>query len=73
MPRPSPGSTVDPWTTAPPRGDARGLGLRGGLLLLTAGLAVSPPVCEDFDRHRIAGEVRERRRRQQERRVRAAG
>jgi hypothetical protein len=57
-------------------GQARngGLGLLGGLaLLLAAGLAVSPPVCEDFDRRRIAAEVRERRRREQERRDRAAG
>ena len=49
-------------------------GLAGGLLLLlAAGLSVSPPVCGDFDRHRVAGEVRERRRREQERRDRAAG
>lgn len=62
--------------TAGVAGGARngGLGLLGGLLLLlTAGLAVSPPVCEDFDRQRIAGEVRERRRREQEQRDRAAG
>jgi hypothetical protein len=62
--------------TAGVAGQARngGLGLLGGLLvLLAAGLAVSPPVCADFDRQRIAGEVRERRRREQERRDRAAG
>jgi hypothetical protein len=40
---------------------------------VVAGLAVSPPVCEDFDRQRIAGEVAERRRREQQRRDRAAG
>jgi len=63
------------FSTVGVAGDARngGLGLAGGLLLLlAAGLAVSPPVCEDFDRRRIAGEVRERRRREQERRDRAA-
>jgi hypothetical protein len=57
-------------------GEARngGLGLLGGLvLLLAAGLAVSPPVCADFDRRRIAAEVRERKRREQERRDRVAG
>ena len=64
------------FSTAGVAGQARngGLGLLGGLLmLLVAGLAVSPPVCEDFDRQRIAGELRERRRREQERRDRAAG
>ena len=64
------------FATAGVAGDARngGWGLLGGLLLLlTAGLAVSPPVCADFDRRRIAAEVRERRRREQERRDRAAG
>ena len=64
------------FATAGVVGEARngGLGLLGGLLLLlTAGLAVSPPVAGDFDRQRIAGEVRERRRREQERRDRAAG
>ena len=64
------------FSTAGVAGEARngGMGLLGGLLLLlTAGLAVSPPVSEDFDRHRIAGEVQERRRREQERRDRAAG
>ena len=50
------------------------LGLVGGLLLLVAaGLAVSPPVAGDFDRTRIADEVRERVRRQQERQSRAPG
>jgi len=49
------------------------LGLLGGLLLLAAaGLAVSPPVCADFDRKRIADEVRERVRRSQERQQRTA-
>ena len=48
-------------------------GVVAGLVLLGgAALAVSPPVCADFDRHRIAGEVRERRRREQERREREA-
>jgi hypothetical protein len=64
------------FSTAGVAGEARngGLGLLGGVLLLgAAGLAVSPPVCADFDRQRIAGEVRERQRRQQERRDRAAG
>ena len=64
------------FATAGVAGQARngGLGLLGGLLLLaTAGLAVSPPVAGDFDRQRIAGEVRERRRREQERRDRAVG
>ena len=64
------------FATAGVAGQARngGLGVVGGLLLLlAAGLAVSPPVCGDFDRQRIAGEVRERRRREQERRDRAAG
>ncbi len=64
------------FSTVGVAGQARngGLGLLGGLLLLAAaGLAVSPPVCADFDRQRIAGEVRERRRRAQERRDRAAG
>ena len=64
------------FSTAGVASEARngGLGVIGGLLLLlAAGLAVSPPVCADFDRHRIAGEVRERRRREQERRDRAAG
>ena len=64
------------FATAGVAGEARNgeLGLLGGLLLLlTAGLAVSPPVAGDFDRRRIAGEVRERRRREQERRDRAAG
>jgi hypothetical protein len=42
--------------------------LAGALLLAAAALAVSPPVCADFDRKRIADEVRERRRREQERR-----
>ena len=46
--------------------------LAGGLLLVCAGLAVSPPVCADFDRKRIADEVRERVRRQQERQRRTA-
>ena len=45
-----------------------GRGLAGGLLLLAiAGLAVSPRVALDFDRRRIAAEVRERHRRQAER------
>ena len=64
------------FATAGLAGQARngGLGLLAGLLLLvTAGLAVSPPVCADFDRSRIAAEVRERRRREQERREGAAG
>ena len=53
------------------QGRNAGLGLAGGLLLLlAAGLAVSPPVCADFDARRIAAEVRERRRREQERRDR---
>ena len=42
--------------------------LAGALLLAAAALAVSPPVCADFDRKRIADEVRERRRREQQRR-----
>ena len=45
--------------------------LAGVLLLVAAGLAVSPPVCADFDRRRIAAEVRERARRSQERQRRA--
>lgn len=50
------------------------LGLLAGLmLLLAAGLAVSPPVCADFDHKRIADEVRERARRTQERQSRASG
>lgn len=45
------------------QGPGSGAGLAAGLvLLLTAGLAVTPPVCTDFDRVRIAAEVRERRR-----------
>lgn len=48
------------------------LGVLGGVLLLVAaGLAVTPPVCADFDRRRIAAEVRERARRTQERQARA--
>lgn len=64
------------FSTAGVAGNARNgaLGVVGGLLLLaTAGLVVSPPVVADFDRQRIAGEVRERRRREQERRDRALG
>ena len=52
-------------------GEARnaGVGLVVGVLLLAvAALAVSPPVAGDFDRKRIADEVRERKRREQERR-----
>jgi hypothetical protein len=70
------GALLTLLSTAGVAGEARngGLGLAGGLvLLLAAGLAVSPPVCADFDRQRIAAEVRERRRREQERRDRAAG
>jgi hypothetical protein len=49
------------------------LGLVAGVLLLVAaGLAVSPPVCADFDRKRIADEVRERARRTQERQSRTS-
>ena len=57
-------------------GQARnaGAGLLVGLLLLAvAGLAVSPPVAGDFDRKRIADEVRERKRREQLRRRSQAG
>ena len=57
-------------------GDARnaGAGLAVGVLMLgTAGLAMSPPVCADFDRWRIAGEARERRRLEQQRRERSPG
>lgn len=51
-----------------------GRGLAAGLLLLlVAGLAVSPPVVADFDRRRIAREVEERHRRQAERRRREQG
>lgn len=49
-----------------------GAGLLAGIgLLVAAALAVSTPVCEDFDRKRIAAEVQERRRLQEQRRRRS--
>jgi len=46
-----------------------GKGLAFGLVLVvTAALAVSRPVCRDFDHKRVAGEVEERLRRQEQRR-----
>lgn len=51
------------------QGPGSGAGFAASLgLLLTAGLAVSPPVAADFDRVRIAAEVRDRRRLEEQRR-----
>ena len=50
------------------RGAAAGLVVGAGLLG-AAGLAVAPAVCGDFDRRRIAREVQERRRREEQRRA----